>query len=876
MKYFVNSPYTAESLKNEFRALSLKLHPDTGGNAEEFKDMMQEYEQIARNLSGTAQNTKQSTTASAEDVADMMGAPLRGTKGKTFADLVARLVDVFSSEELTAEYNTEGHLSTCYGWDGAALSPLSRSAYWEKFGRVVVDMAEFAARSRMEQEENKYQQSHHAAHVIEARKHQASGCQAPAVGAFVFGVGCGWKSDGGRGVFVNFEAFAADPDDFNESPRLFKVCEVYEVSAQEFADPATADRLVSEAREQGREFAGGAATDDPDRHNPRDKYRYYFGECAAVVCRESGRWYLIDAEGYSYARYCYMPTNWRTMYAQEIADAERKEAERKAEQERQEAEEKAARLADYMAKCKKYEGKMEDIRPLYEAVQNARHEENEIYRNAGYRRTAEYKEAQKRTRTAEAALMAAKKRNIIAMAATMYPGIKAKALKGDSWKGGFKLVYFDGPTLEDFEKMTDFELFSMYWEEYRMDDCVVPHREEFTDFAEKYMGEREGVYFEREMSKETKARLTSAILGAVPTAAGISWENRHEWTREELGAAAAAVGVDVHDLVNEYERKRSYFNFVDVDTLADWCFNLLAFEVAAPKGKQTSKQTAQKPQDSAETEQPTNTQPSDSDAVSAPQTVVTEAPAEGLQLIDTAEGVAVVSEDWKTTYFNKKHIKAHGCHWNKEAKRWEATDPNDVAKVRAWFALRTEEQTTPEADTLEDAQDITENATEDAAATEPTDTKPTDSETVSEDAQQPASVSPLLEAVADLFRTFADIIKEAKRWEGVTIPAATLERWKQQATEGTQNTAARLSEVCACLGSLTPDSREQFDALGVIFWTLADKIKTGTDSDSLQGATDYAAAQLFDLIERTQTENQARAVREAVSPDNTDPFRKAA
>ena len=40
MKYFINSPYTAETLKSEYRELCKKLHPDTGGDAEEFKMMM--------------------------------------------------------------------------------------------------------------------------------------------------------------------------------------------------------------------------------------------------------------------------------------------------------------------------------------------------------------------------------------------------------------------------------------------------------------------------------------------------------------------------------------------------------------------------------------------------------------------------------------------------------------------------------------------------------------------------------------------------------------------------------------------------------------------------------------------------------------------
>ena len=50
MKYFKNYPYTAESLKAEFRALAKRLHPDTGGNAEEFKAMQNEYEQVTNDL----------------------------------------------------------------------------------------------------------------------------------------------------------------------------------------------------------------------------------------------------------------------------------------------------------------------------------------------------------------------------------------------------------------------------------------------------------------------------------------------------------------------------------------------------------------------------------------------------------------------------------------------------------------------------------------------------------------------------------------------------------------------------------------------------------------------------------------------------------
>lgn len=49
MKYF-NNINNAEDLKKRFRELSITLHPDRGGNAEEFAAMLAEYEEAAKNL----------------------------------------------------------------------------------------------------------------------------------------------------------------------------------------------------------------------------------------------------------------------------------------------------------------------------------------------------------------------------------------------------------------------------------------------------------------------------------------------------------------------------------------------------------------------------------------------------------------------------------------------------------------------------------------------------------------------------------------------------------------------------------------------------------------------------------------------------------
>lgn len=875
MKYFKNYPYTVESLKAEFRALCLIMHPDKGGNADEFKAMSAEYSDILATL---ANGTKTATNDDpAQDFADMMGAPLKGTKGKTLADLVAELADIMSDDNRRTAYMSEGETWTAYGWDGCAMTPESRTAYVKKFGRVVVEMAELAATLKQAADAKVYEQTRHAAHVREARKNQSEGNKAPKAGAFVFGVGCDWKSDGGRGVFVNFEAFAHNPKEYgtlydDEKRRhLCKVCEVFEVSAEDFARPELADELVKKAHDEGREFAGGYTTDDPDSIDPRDEYRYYYTKAAAVVCRESGRWYLIDSEGYSYARYCYMPTNWRTMYADEISEAQRKQAERD-EQERQEEERKAAeRLAAYREKCAKYEAAgLEDLADYREAVKTANREESEAGRAHGWR-SPERKAAQKKAQAAAAALMAAEKRNIKKLAETVYPGIKCKVTKADSWRSaGYKLTYEDGPTLEEFQNNTDFDLFAAYWEEYRQDDCTEFHRYDLTEFADKY-GDGRGVEIVREMSKAERERLTAAIIEAVPAAAGICWENRHAWTQEEVTAAAAACGVDGWELWKVYDHKHTYFNYVDAESLAEWAHELTAYNI---KGKKTRKaaatasaQTESKPQEATTAAEADNTTSESRETVtgdeSKPQATATasttDTNGDGLRMEKYSEKATVIrgynaeqaaeleamgGKEWRNLKGGKGYIFSTRRHGD---------------ELAAWMKQQGEGTAAPAAD------EPAATASETATASAPADNEQADT------LEPKREISALFEAVADFFGTLARISKEAARFEGVTIPAATLARWKADTESGTRHTAEKFAEVCACLASLTPDSRRDFDALGVIFWTLAEQIRNGYDPATIQTATDYARAQLFDLIDRTQTPQQAAAVREAF-----DTFREAA
>lgn len=120
------------------------------------------------------------------------------------------------------------------------------------------------------------------------------------------------------------------------------------------------------------------------------------------------------------------------------------------------------------------------------------------------------------------------------------------------------------------------------------------------------------------------------------------------------------------------------------------------------------------------------------------------APAEGLELVEIAEGVAVVG-DQHTTYKNRKQIKAHGARWNKEAQQWQATTPEAVAALREWFGM-----------TEQDAQ--SEESTE--AAAEPQ--SAADTAAVAATCEQVEAVGALASALSFLLNAVISASKEAK------------------------------------------------------------------------------------------------------------------
>lgn len=196
-------------------------------------------------------------------------------------------------------------------------------------------------------------------------------------------------------------------------------------------------------------------------------------------------------------------------------------------------------------------------------------------------------------------------------------------------------------------------------------------------------------------------------------------------------------------------------------------------------------------------------------AQAADNATADEAPAEGLQLVETAEGVAVIG-DSRTTYRNRKAIKAHGATWNKTAQQWQASDAEAVARLRAWFGVSAT-PTAEEADTANESEpqkdaptaqgEHTPTTTSDnTEPTEADDTEPTETDSAT---AQPGANATLYEAdeitataPTDTAEDFAAVLA-ADRLKLLRSAAADFDRLTQ-AGEHVAAVNARLAALFAC------------------------------------------------------------------------------
>ena len=563
----------------------------------------------------------------------------------TFNEITKQLVKVLTDKAESAQYYSDNEQYICLcGWCGT-MSPVSRPAYYKTFGKDTTEAAEAKAREIIAEKEAARKRTKYAEHAQEADRLEG----VPAVGGFFWADNSGLKCDGGRGLYEELHALNYYTHAAEKPARLCCVERIINVPDEDFARPGLADELVTRYNLQGFSRSEDVDEDDNTYYNDPEKLATFY-TVGTLVVSPSGKYYLIDSEGYNYARYIYVPIEWPVMLADEVASVKAEEDARKAEEARQEAEAKAQRLAQYRARCAKWSHLMQDVRPL---------------------------EADPKTTSRQ--LMNARKANILAMCRAAFPGVKFSLKVRHGWGADFELSWTDGPTVEEFSEKTDFSLFCRCRDTFNgWDDSTDVDFAEFADFARLTMGSNGGdIKTARVMSDEARAELLAQIFAVVPEADNrnkYGYTEAYTYTNKEAEAVAAALGVGVLDIfANGYTE--------NAETIARRAWDARSY----------TKTTTPEPTDP----KPGKAQTADTDTTD-------EAPAEGLELVETAEGVAVVG-DSRTTYRNRKAIKAHGATWNKTAQQWQASEPEAVARLREWFGVSVT-PTAQEADTANESE----------------------------------------------------------------------------------------------------------------------------------------------------------------------------
>lgn len=194
-----------------------------------------------------------------------------------------------------------------------------------------------------------------------------------------------------------------------------------------------------------------------------------------------------------------------------------------------------------------------------------------------------------------------------------------------------------------------------------------------------------------------------------------------------------------------------------------------------------------------------------------------EAPADGLELVEIADGVAVVG-DQHTTYKNRKQIKAHGAKWNKEAQQWQATTAEAVAALREWFGMTEQGETS---ETVENTEDV---ATQQQSAAD------------AETCEQVEAVGVLASALSFLVGAIVSATEKANE----VLKQAAAEAAKATAKFETEHRAEERKEAAAILRDQIKKVTEQVANLSDTLAKMQERLNA---LESGQDASEEAAAE---------------------------------
>ena len=476
-----------------------------------------------------------------------------------------------------------------------------------------------------------------------------------------------------------------------------------------------------------------------------------------------------------------------------------------------------------------------------------------------YDMTKEQREAEdKATRKNKAARLAAFKRNLKAVFNHFWPGVKCSFKISRSLYGKAEISWTDGPTVAEVEACEVFDYFRAYY--YESDPYAdygdVKRRVGLGKFRQMFGGfDCDGIEYNRQLSEKTAEKVRQMIAENFPEAEKARKEadgNKYNWctfdlSNAELSKLCALLGF-VRPSYPDWatatdEEKKAYFeackpcdDFVRrvrnssmlyndesirlyYSTLVKWFTEYYRIETE-PKEKKTTRKEKAEPKATEQT--------ADTDTVAND-----EAPAEGLELVEIPGGVAVVG-DSRTTFRNRKQIKAHGATWNKEAQQWQATEPEAVARLREWFGM-----SEPEAEPTEQAEHTHTTATE---PTEPT----------AEEVERVTRFAALLSDVVRMFETIATAAQEEAQ------------RAKETATK-----QAEAEQLRADIARMSAEVEKMAEALRTMSARLAElEASTETHSDD-NGTASQPEPQ-------PEEQAQERPERGEGKPDTLDMLRAAA
>lgn len=489
-----------------------------------------------------------------------------------------------------------------------------------------------------------------------------------------------------------------------------------------------------------------------------------------------------------------------------------------------------------------------------------------------YDLTTEQREAERvAKRKNNIARMAAFKRNLKAVFNHFWPGVKCSFKISRSVYDKAVISWYDGPTVAEVKDCEVFDYFRAYsFECDQFADCGdVRRRYTFSKFREMFGAfDCDGCDYVRNFTEETADKVRKIIADNFPAAEELRKEiegsknnninyNFHTFNfsisglNDDLSKLKKLLGLIYPntpdwDTATEAEIKAYYKKREPCDDLSRRVRNCSMDEKMAKVYYSTLLKWFQefyKINMNTKAEETTH-------KAETTDTDTTEAPAEGLELIEIAGGVAVVG-DSRTTYRNRKQIKAHGATWSKEAQQWQATTTEAVARLRAWFGIAkpvTDEQT---------EQDEQHHRTESNTETETDRNKKAD------------EVHQLRDEIGTLS---AQVASMTERLQALAQRLAELEAEQPGTTTGDAATAA-LSSTAAEVAADDTTQGEHFDRLDLLR-NAAEDIERKTEDNDHTGATLatlYALAacgvQVADLVPELRTIEANHRTRRYILPE---------